>query len=372
MSAGTASGPGVLARLAGLRRSRLVLGTWALTRATIAICMRYRVTGLASEAGFFALLSLPPLILGIFGGVGYVGGWLGEDTVAAATEQVRHFASRFLTEPTVNQTIIPTVNDVFTGRRADIISLGFLLSVWSGSRVLNVFVDTISIMYGQGGDRGIVRTRLLSLSLYAGGLVIGAVIFPLVLLGPSVIQDLLPDRLEFLLTLYWPVVVLLTLASLASLYHIAVPRRSHWRRDLPGAMLALVIWVGSSFVLRWVLTHSVGDSSTSIYGPLAAPIVVLIWLYFLAIAVLIGAGLNAASRQLWPPEGTSAQERRRLAASARPGTLTPVHEPDDEMPGAPTQHTSEAPARPHPALHDAGVVVHGSSAPTAKPGDGGR
>lgn len=334
MSAGTASGPGVLARLGGLRRSRFVLGTWALTRATVTICMRYRVTGLASEAGFFALLSLPPLILGIFGGVGYVGGWLGEDTVAAATEQVRVFASRFLTEPTVNQTIIPTVNDVFTGRRADIVSLGFLLSVWSGSRVLNVFVDTISIMYGQGGDRGIVRTRMLSLSLYAGGLVIGAVIFPLVLLGPSVIRDLLPDRVEFLLALYWPVVVLLTLASLASLYHIAVPKRSHWLRDLPGATLALVIWVGASYVLRWVLTHSVGDASTSIYGPLAAPIVVLIWLYFLAIAVLIGAGLNAASRQLWPPAGTSLSERLRLAPTARRGTLTPVPEPDDELPGA--------------------------------------
>ena len=95
---------------------------------------------------------------------------------------------------------------------------------------------------------------------------------------------------------------------------------------LPGAMLALVIWVGSSFVLRWVLTHSVGDASTSIYGPLAAPIIVLIWLYFLAIAVLIGAGLNAASRQLWPPEGTSFSERLRLAP-ARRGTLTPVPEP---------------------------------------------
>ena len=40
---------------------------------TIRICLRYRVTGLASEAGFFALLSLPPLVLGLFGGVGYVG-----------------------------------------------------------------------------------------------------------------------------------------------------------------------------------------------------------------------------------------------------------------------------------------------------------
>jgi membrane protein len=35
---------------------------------------------------------------------------------------------------------------------------------------------------------------------------------------------------------------------------------------------------------------------------LSAPIVVLIWLYAMAIAVLIGAGLNAATRVLWPVE----------------------------------------------------------------------
>ena len=39
--------------------------------------MRYRVTGLASEAGFFALLSLPPLILGLFGGLAYVANAIG-------------------------------------------------------------------------------------------------------------------------------------------------------------------------------------------------------------------------------------------------------------------------------------------------------
>ena len=37
-----------------------------------------------------------------------------------------------------------------------------VLALWSGSRALNVFVDTITIMYGLGGHRGIVKTRVLS------------------------------------------------------------------------------------------------------------------------------------------------------------------------------------------------------------------
>jgi len=48
---------------------------------TVGACLRYRVTGLASEAAFFMLLSLPPLILALFGGVGYLGGILGSATV---------------------------------------------------------------------------------------------------------------------------------------------------------------------------------------------------------------------------------------------------------------------------------------------------
>jgi membrane protein len=267
----------------------------------VRICMRYRVTGLAAEAGFFALLSLPPLVLGLFGGVGYIGGWLGPNTIHQVIAGTQTYASRFLTDESVTKVIVPTMEDVLGNGRFDIISFGFLFSLWSGSRALNVFVDTISIMYGQSGVRGIVQTRALSFSLYLVALVVGVIVFPLVLIGPSLLTRLLPDA-QFLRLTYWPVVVTLTVASLTMLFHVSPPRRSPWRRDLPGAVLTLVIWLLSSFFLRQFLSASVGG--TSIYGPLAAPIVVLIWFYFLALAILIGAALNAASRHLW-----SVQER---------------------------------------------------------------
>ena len=53
------------------------------------------------------------------------------------------------------------------------ISLGFILALWSGSRALNVFVDTITIMHGLGGHRGIVKTRALSFLLYILAMITG-------------------------------------------------------------------------------------------------------------------------------------------------------------------------------------------------------
>ena len=297
------------------RRLRRLLGRvpglLALARlvvSTIRICMRYRVTGLASEAGFFALLSLPPLILGLFGSVGFVGNAMGRASVDAVVQSIRDYASQFLTSNVISETIMPTVEDVISGPRVDLLSIGFVLSLWSGSRALNVFVDTISIMYGQSGERGIVQTRVLSFSLYLLALVVGIVTIPLVLLGPDLIGQALPTGWDWLIVLYWPLVTLLTVGGLTSLYHISTPRRSPWLRDAPGAVVTLALWIVASFVVRGTIAASLGGG-TSIYGPLSAPIVLLIWLYTLAISVLIGAAANAAIRELYPHE-----EQRSLRA----------------------------------------------------------
>jgi membrane protein len=327
---GVVADPSLRGRLARVRadeptlRGRLrraVVLLWRLTVATTQICLRYRVTGLAAEAGFFALLSLPPLVLGLVGSVGFIGQRMGADVVADLRGQLRQLTLTFLTAESVSSVILPTFDRVVGAGRADIVSIGFLLSLWSGSRALNVYVDTISIMYGLGGHRGIIRTRALSFSLYVVTLVAGVVVIPLVLIGPAILGDLLgsmglelPARLAGSGLLYWPVVTVVAVAGLSTLYHVATPVRSPWRRDLPGAVLALGIWVLASFLLRVVIGRSVGGAS--IYGPLSTPIVVLIWLYFLAIAVLIGAALNAAIDERYPtPQRVSA----RRAAAERTG-----------------------------------------------------
>ncbi|WP_050348403.1 YihY/virulence factor BrkB family protein [Arsenicicoccus sp. oral taxon 190] len=279
-----------------------------LVRETVRVCLRYRVTGLASEAGFFALLSLPPLILGLVGGLGYVGAWLGQGTVDLLVADLARYAQRFLTDESVGLVLVPTMDEVLRSGRLDVLSLGFVLSLWSGSRALNVFLDTISIMYGQSGVRGIVRSRALSFSLYTVAVVVGAVVLPLVLAGPDLLARALPGPSALVSVLYWPLVTGAVVWAITSLFHIATPRRSPWRRDLPGAVLTVVLWVVISYVVRAWLGASVGG--TSIYGPLAAPIVLLVWFYFLAIAVLIGAAMNAAVRHLWPvPDRASARER---------------------------------------------------------------
>src|SRR3954453_19168164 len=279
--------------------------------ATVATCLRNRVTGLAAEAAFFAILSLPPLIFALAGSIGDAFAQLDNRQIDDGRHTVLDLASRALTPETVDSIIRPTLNDVLRGGRYDVISIGFILALWSGSRALNVFVDTITIMYGLGGHRGIIRTRALSFLLYVLGMLTGVLTIPLVVAGPRVVSRALPARLDFLDNLYWPTVLLLCVCFLTTLYHVSVPVRTAWRYNVPGAIFTMFCWIRGSAVLPGVRVRT-AQGSTSIYGPLAGPIAVVLWLHILSIAVPIGAALNAAFDQLWPQKELTSARLERL------------------------------------------------------------
>ncbi|WP_338748975.1 YihY/virulence factor BrkB family protein [Janibacter alittae] len=346
---------------AGDTRSRTAAWTrvrrtaWQLITSTVAASFRHRVMGLAAEAAFFAILSLPPLIFALAGSIGFFVSTLAVAQVETLRDTTLRLAGQVLTEDSIESVIRPTLDDVLEGGRFDVVSIGFVLALWSGSRALNVFVDTITILYGLAGRRGLVRTRALSFGLYLIGLVIGVIVVPLILLGPRIIDSVLPDQLPGVTILYWPTVIVLSVAFLTSLYHLSVPVRTSWRHDLPGAGLAVLLWILGSYTLRWALQSVIGG--TSIYGPLAAPIAVLLWLYLTAVAVLIGAALNAACDRVWP-ESETARARlevvRRLRSDATSRRLREtvsseeVERLDDVGPGGePTPPHESRTARPN-------------------------
>ncbi|GGO75096.1 YihY/virulence factor BrkB family protein [Nonomuraea cavernae] len=292
------------ARLSWVRDSK----SWAVVRAATNAGVAYRVTGLAGEAAFFALLSLPPFVLGLIGVLGKLGTWLGQAQVDTIKTWVIDQAGVLFTKETIDTIVVPLINDVLRddASKVSIISLGFLLSLWSGSRALYVFVDLISVAYGLGEERGIVRTRLMSFGLYLVGLVVGIIVMPILVIGPTLLKGPLPADYAVLIdVLYWPVVVIGSVLFLTVLYHVSVPVRTKWYRELPGAILALFLWIICAAVLRAVL--AAWFSPVSVYGSLAAPIALLLWLYITALAVLIGAILNSEVDRLWPGVGRTAE-----------------------------------------------------------------
>src|SRR3954447_1485506 len=306
------------------RRSRLgVAGS--LVASTLARAWHDRVLGLAAEAGFWQLLSLPSMLLGILGIIGFFSGSLGPDTLHDIESALVKAAKHVIVPSAVDDTVQPALHRILVGGRADVVSISFVVSLWTGSSAMATYVNTITIAYGLRHHRNAVRSRILALGLYLGFVAAGVVLLPLLILGPSLIVRLTPEDWHHVMHTvvaigYWPVVILISVALLASLYHLSVPVRTPWRRALPGALLGLVVWVIGSIILRiWLIW---AFRSTATYGPLSAPVAVLVFLYLTALAILLGAELNAEFDRLWPLKVT--EEARREEEEQQAATPAPA------------------------------------------------
>ena len=284
--------------------ARLAAGVRTRARATLRVAgramsnaWRDRVLGLAAEAGFWQLLSLPPLLLSLLGTIGYIADALGSDAVNSIRSSLLNGAYDLLTPEVVDDVVRPTVDQVLSRGRPDVISIGFVLLLWTGSTAMATFVNTITIAYGQRDLRSAVRSRLVALRLFVAQVLTGVIILPALVLGPDLVANLLhanrhPLVKSLLDQVFWPTVGLLALAMLTSLYHQSLPQRRPWRSALPGAVFALVGWLVGSYLLRLYLERVFGNEL--VYGSLAAPVAALLFFYILALAVLLGAELNAA------------------------------------------------------------------------------
>lgn len=320
-------------------------GIRRLATRTVSRAWNDRILGLSAEAAFWQLLSLPSLFLALLAALGYFSEWAGEGTVDRVQQNLLVTFSRAFSDEVVDELIAPVVDQVLREGRADVISVGFVIALWAGSSATATFVNTITIAYGMRDLRGALRSRLLALGIYLGSIVVGVIVLPALVLGPALLPNLFPEGARdtadrVIGDAYWPVVLLLLLVGLTSLYHLAPPRRLPWRRGLPGALLAMVIFLAGSWGLRFYISFIVAQNNA--YGTLAAPIAALLFFFLLALGVLLGAELNAEIEQRSP---TTTAKVRGAGRGWKPFTPTP----ELGLPGQPAQAEPPREASPSAA-----------------------
>jgi membrane protein len=272
---------------------------------TVDGAMGDRLPGLAAEIAFWVLLSLPALLLSALAAAsaaGDVGDGDWQEQFINRTVEVSRVA---LTERTIDTILRPVLTQLVEGGGVAIASFAFVATVWTASRAVRVVLSALAIAYDRRGLRKGWVDRILGFAITVAGLLSGLVLMPLLLAGPNFGDQLVvwigqdPVGLADLWrVVYWPAMVVAVTFLIAALYHLGVPGYTPWRRDLPGAVLATSFWLVGSAGLRlygiWLL------DGESVYGPLAGPIVALLWLWLTGFAVLVGAELNAAIEAEWP------------------------------------------------------------------------
>jgi membrane protein len=282
---------------AGVRAGFAILGR------TLSKAWHDRILGMSAESAFWQLLSLPSILIALLGALGYAARWIGPDTV----EQIRDWgidtAGKVLNPRVVDQVVAPVMSQILEENRTDVIGIGTIIALWSGSSATATFVNTITIAYGQRDLRGAVRSRLVALRLYLFTVAAGVVVLPAVVFGPGALDRVFSGSWHAVISavvhvLYWPVLGVVVFAGISTFYHLATPIRLRWRRAFPGAAVALVLFLILSYALQGYF--SAIANNLRVYSTLAAPILTLMYFYALAFAILLGAEFNAALEERWP------------------------------------------------------------------------
>ncbi len=297
----------------------------------------------AAEAAFWQVLSLPPLLLGLLGSLGYVAEWLGQEVIDKVHSAIIEWSRTAFSSNVVGDIIEPTVDDILRNGRGEILTVGFLLSLWAGSSAMSSFVDAITVAHDQYGVRNEVWQRIFALLLYLASLVLLVIGLPILALGPELLPRLFPTawrpEIAFWVdTFYYPALGVLIVLALATLYKLALPRKLPWHRGLPGAVLAMIVFLLSSIGLRLYISWITTTGYT--YGALATPIAFLLFAFFIGLAIVIGSYFNAAIQEMWPARMTRRQRRkwRRLEM----GKVVAPHPAEPAAP-EPEPEATEAP-----------------------------
>ena len=249
----------------------------------------HRILALAAGMTYYSLLAIFPALAalvalyGLFADTGTiakhldeVSGFMPGGAIDVAREQLTRVASKG------NQTLGLTF------------IIGLAVSLWSANAAMKSLFDTLNIVYDEKEKRGFLKLNAISLAF-----TLAAIAFVLSALGAVVVVPVVLNYLwlsdfadQFVRIVRWPAMFLVVALALAGIYRFGPSREApRWRWITWGSVAATILWLGASALFSWYAANFGKFNET--YGSLGGAIGFMTWLWISAIAILLGAELDA-------------------------------------------------------------------------------
>jgi membrane protein len=264
-------------------------GWWYILKRLASDISRDNVSLMAAGVAFYGLLSLAP---GFTALVALYGLMFDPSQVQAQVQAMEGMIPEEARKLIADQLTTIVQGSSSTLGVSFIISLG--LAIWSANSGTSALITALNVAYAEREKRNVLRYYAGTLLLTAAAVVFGILSLVVVAIIPAVV-GLLPlgDFGKIVVDwLRWPPLVLLFALALAVVYRYAPSRNEpRWSWVSAGAVLATVLWIAGSALFSLYVEKFATYNKT--YGSLGAVVVLLMWLWLSAYAVLIGAELNA-------------------------------------------------------------------------------
>ena len=267
---------------------------WRVSQATVKKVAEDRCIDLAAQLAYFFLLALFPALLFLVALLGYLPV---EHAMADLLTLIGRVAPRELVDLLAVQ-----LEEITRDERAGLLTVGMAGAFWSSSVAMLAIIEVLNGAYRVAEWRPWWKRRLVAIALTLAFGLFTTVSLLLVLAGPPVVtavaalvgvHGIVAPAWQLV---RWPAMVALAVVGLDLVYHFAPNRVQRWSWTTPGSLVATGLWISSSFLFKFYVTH-MGTYNVT-YGAIGGVIVVLLWLYMSSLAILVGAELNSVIAEL--------------------------------------------------------------------------
>jgi len=253
-----------------------------------------RASIISAGMAFYWFLAVFPALLAMVGVMGLLNAE--ETTITSLSDAIRSVlpgdAARVLTDA------LGKAGSQSDGAAVVATLIGLGVALWSASSGMAALQVGLDVAYDVEEDRTFVKKRIVAFELLVATAVLGGAATALVVFGQPLgdtIRDNLPLGGAFVVVwtvARWALAAVALMSLFATFYYLGPKRESpRWAWVSPGGILAAAIWLGASLLFSFYVSSFGSYAET--YGSLAGVVVLLLWLYLSALAVMIGGELNA-------------------------------------------------------------------------------
>lgn len=247
--------------------------------------MKDHVGAYATQAAFFMMLSMVPIIMLLMALVQYTP--VTQGTIISIIHEIL--------PTTIQGAIISIVNEAYK-QTGTTISVSILVAFWSAGRGMLAMANGLNSVRRYQETRNYFFLRLRAAAYTLAFLV--SMILTLVLLGFGNSISLLVNQYipmfqyvtDFIIDIRIVVVMLVLIVMMLFIYRFLPSRSGKFINQLPGAVFTAVGWAGTSFLISIYMDIFKGFSN--LYGSLTTIVLIMLWLYFCMYIMLIGAEIN--------------------------------------------------------------------------------
>ena len=276
--------------------------------------------GLAAQLAYYFFLALFPALLFLVALVSFL-------PITGLLDAITTNLSR-VAPGEVLSIVQDQILNIAHEKHGSLLTLGIVGAIWSTSSGLNAIIETLNRAYGIQESRPWWKVKLIALGLTVALAVFIVSSFALVLVGPTLGEKIAvwahfgPAFAWAWKILQWPLIFLLVTLGVALIYYYAPDAVQEVIWITPGALLATTLWLAISLAFKYYVAHFTSYNAT--YGAIGGVIVLMLWFYLSALAVLVGAELNAEIEHASPygkdPGEKVAGEKQMIGA----GTFRPA------------------------------------------------